>query len=149
MIDDIYNKEVLRLAADISRTEPLEAPDVTVDAASPLCGSSITVDLSVTDGKITNYAHRLKACALGQASASVMAVVAIGLDRAEIERVRDQVEAMLKQGDAPPDGIWAPLKALAPAKDAAARHGAILLPFRAVLEAWDQIDQAGKADAAE
>lgn len=149
MIDEIYNKDVLRLAADISRTEPLEAPDATVDAASPLCGSSITVDLSVSDGKITDYAHRLKACALGQASASVMAAVAVGLDRVEIEQARDQIEAMLKQGDTPPEGVWTPLKALAPAKDAAARHGAILLPFRAVLEAWDQIDQAAKVDAAE
>lgn len=147
MIDEIYNKDVIRLAADISRTEPLEAPDATVDAASPLCGSSITIDLKIANGKIIDYAHRLKACALGQASASVMAAVVVGLERSEVERARDQVEAMLKKGAVAPEGVWAPLKALAPAKDAAARHGAILLPFRAVLEAWDQIEQSETADA--
>ena len=73
MINDIYNKDVLRLAANISRIDPLEGSDARAEVRSPLCGSTLAVELKVADGRIVDYAQNIKACALGQASASVMA----------------------------------------------------------------------------
>lgn len=140
MIDDIYNTEVLRLAAHISRIDPLRKPDAEAELRSPLCGSTIAVQICVADGRITDYAQEVKACALGQAAASVMAAQVIGKDAAEIAAVRAVVEAMLKSGGAPPDGDWRALAALQPAKDAKARHGAILLPLDAVLKALAGVD---------
>jgi NifU-like protein involved in Fe-S cluster formation len=144
MINDIYNKDVLRLAADISRIDPLESPDARVHVRSPLCGSTMDIDLNVADGRIADYGQTIKACALGQASASVMAQAVIGKDAGEIERIRDIVEKMLKEGGPAPEGDWAGLSALVPAKDLPARHGAILLPFDGVLKAL----QEAKAKAA-
>lgn len=135
MIDDIYNTDVLRLAAHITRIDPLPNADAEAELRSPLCGSTIAVQLCVAGGRITDYAQEVKACALGQAAASVMAAQVIGKDAAVLAAVRATVEAMLKSGGAPPDGDWAALAALQPAKDAKARHGAILLPFDAVLKA--------------
>ena len=144
MINDIYNKDVLRLAANISRIDPLESPDARVHVRSPLCGSTLDVDIRVADGRVADYGQTIKACALGQASASVMAQVVLGRDAAEIEQVRAIVEKMLKEGGPAPEGDWAALKALVPAKDLPARHGAILLPFDGVLKAL----QEAKAKAA-
>ena len=145
MINDIYNKDVLRLAANISRIDPLGEADARVHLRSPLCGSTIDVELKVADGRIADYAHNIKACALGQASASVMAEVGVGKDAAEIRRVREAVEKMLREEGLPPDGEWAALKALQPAKAATSRHGAILLPFDAVLKALDEARKAKSA----
>jgi NifU-like protein involved in Fe-S cluster formation len=144
MIDDIYNTEVLRLAAHISRIDRLARADAEAELRSPLCGSTIGVQICVAGGRITDYAQEVKACALGQAAASVMAVQVIGKDAAEIAAVRATVEAMLKSDGAPPVGDWAALVALAPAKDAKARHGAILLPFDAVLKALAEINSAAE-----
>jgi NifU-like protein involved in Fe-S cluster formation len=135
MIDDIYNKDVLRLAANIGGLEPLEKPDTTASLRSPLCGSSIEIALTTDDNLITGYSQKIKACALGQAAAAVMAYAAIGKSASDIQTIRDQVEAMLSDGSKPPGGEWAALAALAPAKDAKPRHGAILLPFDVVLKA--------------
>jgi len=134
MIDHIYNKDVLRLAANISRTEPLKLPDAQASLRSPLCGSTIDVDLQIKMGRVSDYSHTIKACALGQASASVLAINVIGKNANDIQRVRDQLEAMLLDNGAPPKGHWKALNALQPAKDAKPRHGAILLPFDAVLK---------------
>ena len=139
MIDDIYNTEVLRLAAHISRINPLSRTDAAVQLRSPLCGSTILVQICASDGRVTDYAQEVKACALGQAAASVMAAEVIGKDATEIAEVRETMEAMLKIGGLPPDGDWASLAALEPAKDAQARHGAILLPFDAVLKALTEV----------
>ena len=144
MIDEIYNKHVLRLAADISRTEPLAAADAVVSLNSPLCGSTIRVELALEGGRIAGYAHKVKACALGQATASVMAARAIGRSRDEIAVVADRMAAMLATGGAPPAGDWSALAALAPAKDATSRHGAIMLPFKAVLRAFDEASAAAE-----
>ena len=133
MIDHIYNKDVLRLAANISRTDPLKLPDAQASLRSPLCGSTIDVDLRIERGRVSDYSHTIKACALGQASASVLANNVIGKN-ADIQNVRDQLEAMLLDNAAPPRGHWKALNALQPAKDAKPRHGAILLPFDAVLK---------------
>jgi NifU-like protein involved in Fe-S cluster formation len=145
MINDIYNKDVLRLAADITRNDPLAEADARVHLRSPLCGSTIDVALKVEAGRIKDYAHNIKACALGQASASVMAQAGIGADAAEIQRVRDALDKMLKEDGPPPDGAWSALKALQPAKSATSRHGAILLPFDAVLKALAEAERAKSA----
>ena len=138
MIDDIYNKDVLRLAANIGGLDALENPDAMASLRSPLCGSSIEVSLSIDGAKISGYSQTIKACALGQASASVMAEAVLGKTEEDIQAARDQVKAMLTEGAAPPGGDWAALAALAPAKDAKPRHGAILLPFDAVLKAMSE-----------
>tara|TARA_B100001971_G_scaffold50979_1_gene46172 strand:+ start:1066 stop:1479 length:414 start_codon:yes stop_codon:yes gene_type:complete len=135
MINDIYNKDVLRLAANIGGLEPLENPDAEVLLRSPLCGSSIEIALNTDGERVTGYSQKIKACALGQAVASVMANVVIGKSKVDIQNVRDQIEAMLSTGSAAPDGDWKALAALTPAKNAKPRHGAILLPFDAVLKA--------------
>ena len=138
MIDAIYNKDVLRLAADITGIEAIENPDATASLRSPLCGSSIEISITLRDDRISGYSQKIKACALGQASASVMAKAAIGKSKKEIQTARDKVVGMLTRGTASPEGDWASLTALAPAKAAKPRHGAILLPFDALLKALNQ-----------
>lgn len=136
MINEIYNKDVLRLAADISRVEPLDSADAQVSMRAPLCGSTIQVDLCIEKGRVSRFGQNIKACALGQAAASVLAAQVIGKSAEDILAVRDQVKDMLANAGLPPDGDWSALSALAPAKDAKPRHGAILLPFDAVLKAF-------------
>ena len=138
MIDAIYNKDVLRLAADITGIEAIENPDATASLRSPLCGSSIEISITLRDDRISGYSQKIKACALGQASASVMAKAAIGKSKKEIQTAKDKVVEMLTRGTVLPKGDWAPLTALAPAKAAKPRHGAILLPFDALLKALNQ-----------
>jgi len=138
MIDAIYNKDVLRLAADITGIEAIENPDATASLRSPLCGSSIEISITLRDDRISGYSQKIKACALGQASASVMAKAAIGKSKKEIQTARAKVVEMLTRGTVLPKGDWAPLTALAPAKAAKPRHGAILLPFDALLKALNQ-----------
>lgn len=139
MIDEIYNKDVLRLAANISKTEPLDLPDAHVLLRSPLCGSTIEIDIRVETGSVVGYGYTIKACALGQASASVLTKNVIGKDAEEIKSVRDQLESMLLNNGEAPHGDWSELSALAPAKAAKSRHGAILMPFDAVLKAFKEL----------
>lgn len=138
MIDDIYNKDVLRLAGNIGRVGRLEDPDVSVTRTAPLCGSGIVADFGIEDGAVTDYAQEIKACALGQAAASVIAEHVIGADLAELGALRDQMAAMLAGDGPPPEGKWAALAALAPAKSAAPRHGAIMLAVDAAIEALEE-----------
>ncbi|MEE3000393.1 MAG: iron-sulfur cluster assembly scaffold protein [Pseudomonadota bacterium] len=137
MIDAIYNKDVLRLAANITSIQTIENADASASLRSPLCGSSIEISISIKNNRITGYSQKIKACALGQASASVMSKAVIGKSRKEIQNARKTVAEMLTQGTVLPEGDWAELSALAPAKDAKSRHGAILLPFDALLKALD------------
>ena len=138
MINAIYNKDVLRLAADITCIGAIENPDATASLRSPLCGSSIKISITVTDGRITSYGQEIKACALGQASASVMAQAAIGKSKKDIQTARDETQNMLSTGIIIPEGDWSALVALAPAKESKSRHGAILLPFDALLKALSE-----------
>jgi NifU-like protein involved in Fe-S cluster formation len=141
MIDDIYNKEVLKLAANISGLEPLDKPDTMSLQRSQLCGSTIEISLCLEGDIISGYSQKIKACALGQASASVMAIAAIGKSKKDIEVAREQVTLMLGSGDPLPIGDWKALAALAPATNARPRHGAILLPFNAVIHALNKIEK--------
>ena len=140
MIDDIYNRRILALAADIPRLGRLEAPDATATAHSKLCGSTVTVDLAADSaGTVTDFAHEVKACALGQASSSLMARHVVGSSAEELRAVRARMRAMLKENGPAPDGKWADLAMLEPVRDFRARHASTLLTFDAVVDALDQI----------
>lgn len=147
MINDIYNRKILGFAADIPRLQRLERPDATAVAVSRLCGSKVTVDLAMKDGVVTDFGHEVKACALGQASSSIMARHVVGSTAEELRAVRDQMYRMLK-GDGPaPSGKWADLEALLPVKDFKARHASTLLTFDAVVDAVNQIEAKQKEAA--
>jgi NifU-like protein involved in Fe-S cluster formation len=148
MLDDIYNKRILELAANIPRLGRLPAPQATAIAHSKLCGSKVTVDLVMSDGAITDFAHEIKACALGQASSSVLARHVIGATGDEIRDLRQTMRAMLKENGAPPVGKWADAAVLEPVRDFKARHASTLLIFDAVVDAIVQIE-AGQNTAAQ
>ncbi|MCJ2130236.1 iron-sulfur cluster assembly scaffold protein [Methylobacterium sp. E-045] len=147
MLDDIYNRRILELAADIPRLGRLDAPDASATAHSKLCGSTVTVDLAVKDGTVTDFAHEVKACALGQASSSLMARHVVGAKADELRGLRDTVRRMLKENGPAPQGEWADLAVLEPVRDFKARHASTLLTFDAVVNALDQV--AAKAQAVE
>ncbi|WGD31527.1 iron-sulfur cluster assembly scaffold protein [Ancylobacter sp. WKF20] len=147
MLNEVYNRRILELAADIPRLGRLAAPDATATAHSKLCGSTVTVDVAVKDGVIADFAHEVRACALGQASSSVMGALVVGSTPAEVRAVREAMRRMLKENGAPPEGRWAELAVLEPVRDYKARHASTLLTFDAVVDALDQIE--AKATAAE
>ena len=139
MLNDIYNKRILELAADIPRLGRLDAPDASATAHSKLCGSTVTVDVTMRDGAVTDFAHDVRACALGQASSSIMARHIIGSTPDELRSLRETVRRMLKENGAPPDGKWEDIAVLEPVRDFRARHASTLLTFDAVVDAVGQI----------
>ena len=139
MLDEIYNRRVLELAADIPRLDRLANPDATAKAHSRLCGSTVTVDLCLTDGKVSDFAHDVRACALGQAASSLMARHVIGATPEELQELRDTMFAMLKSGGTAPSGKWADFAVLEPVKTYKARHASTMLTFEAVMDALGQI----------
>ncbi len=138
----LYSAKILGLAADIPHLGRLDAPDASVKRRSPLCGSTVTVDLTVREGRVTGYGQDVKACALGQAAASVVAGAIIGTTRAQIETARDQLRAMLKEGGPVPEAPFDGLEVLLPARDYKNRHASILLAIEAAAEAIAQADAA-------
>ena len=138
----LYSPRILALAADIPHLGRLDAPGATVKKRSPLCGSTVTVDLSVKDGEVTEFAQEVKACALGQAAASVVGGAVIGATRAQIETARDQLKAMLKTGGPTPQAPFDGLEVLTPARDFKNRHASILLSLEATAEAMEKAEQA-------
>lgn len=147
MLNDVYNKRILQLAAEIPRIGRLDDPDATATAVSRLCGSKVTVDLKVEDGRVVDFAHDVKACALGQASSSIMARTIIGSTPEELHEVAAEMRAMLKEGGPPPDGRWSDLAVLEPVRDFKSRHASTLLTFDAVEDALDQIEAKRHAAA--
>jgi NifU-like protein involved in Fe-S cluster formation len=147
MLNDIYNRRILELAGDIPRLGRLAQPDASATAHSKLCGSTVTVDVSMRDGKVSDFAHDVKACALGQASSSIMARNVIGSTPEELRDVRDQVRRMLKENGAPPTGKWADVAVLEPVRDYKARHASTLLTFDAVVSALEKIEAEAQAQA--
>jgi NifU-like protein involved in Fe-S cluster formation len=144
MLDDIYNAKILELAGNIPRIGRLAAPDATARAHSRLCGSTVTVDVKMTDGRVSDFAHDVKACALGQASSSIMARNVVGSTPDELRTLRLTMQKMLKENGLPPDGRWGDLKYLEPVRDYKARHASTMLTFDAVVDAVNQIE-ANKA----
>lgn len=136
----LYSGRILALAADIPFTDRLAAPTATAKRRSPLCGSTVTVDIQVQDGKITAFGQDVKACALGQAAASVVASSIIGRTRAEVELARDQLKAMLKSDAPAPDAPFDGLEVLIPARDYKNRHASIMLSLDATVDAMQQAE---------
>jgi NifU-like protein involved in Fe-S cluster formation len=149
VIDDVYNKRILALAAEIPRLGRLAHPQASATAHSRLCGSTVTVDVVLDGDRVADFAHDVKACALGQAASSVMARNVIGSTVAELRELRETMRQMLKQGGPPPSGRWAELAVLEPVRDYKARHASTLLTFDAVVEAIGKIEAARLAAAAE
>ena len=127
MINEVYNRRIIELAASIPRIGRLAAPDATAKAVSRLCGSTVTVDLKMDGDRVTDFAHEVKACALGQASSSIMAHHVVGSNADELRALRETVRKMLKENGAPP-------------RDGKARHASTLLTFDAVVDAIGQIE---------
>jgi NifU-like protein involved in Fe-S cluster formation len=142
MLNDVYNRRILELAGNIPRLGRLPQPDASATAHSKLCGSTVTVDLKMDGDTVTDFAHEVKACALGQASSSIMASHVIGSKAAELRGLRDAVRKMLKENGTPPkDGKWADIGVLEPVRDYKARHASTLLTFDAVVDAIGQIEK--------
>ena len=139
-LDDIYSNRILELAADIPRSKRLVAPDATARAQSKLCGSTIEIDVSIKDGKISDFGQTVKACLLGQAAASVVGREVVGTDVEAFRAVSETMHRMLKDGGPPPTGRWADLATLASVKDYPHRHASTLLVFDAVLKALAQLE---------
>ena len=140
MLNEIYNSRILELAGNIPRIGRLPSPDASATAHSKLCGSTVTIDLKVDGDTVTDFAHDVKACALGQASSSIMARNIVGAKADELRKLRDDVRRMLKENGAPPvAGRWADIAVLEPVRDYKARHASTMLTFDAVVSALDQI----------
>lgn len=134
----LYSTRILGLAADIPHRGRLANPDASAKRRSPLCGSTVTVDLALTDGVISGFAQDVKACALGQAAAAVVGRNIIGLTEDAVQQGRDQLSAMLKSGGPVPDAPFDALEVLIPAAEHKNRHASILLAFDATLDALAQ-----------
>jgi NifU-like protein involved in Fe-S cluster formation len=140
MLNDIYNRRIIELAGNIPRLGRLSEPDASATAHSKLCGSTVKVDLKMDGSVVTDFAHDVKACALGQASSSIMATHVVGSNAAELRDLRETVRKMLKENGAPPQGKWADIALLEPVRDYKARHASTLLTFDAVVDAIGQIE---------
>src|SRR6516164_7273295 len=147
MLNDIYNRRIIELAGNIPRLGRLAEPDASATAHSKLCGSTVKVDLKMDDGVVTDFAHDVKACALGQASSSIMARHVVGSNAAELRELRETVRKMLKENGSPPDGKWADVALLEPVRDFKARHASTMLTFDAVVDAVGQIEAKNPAKA--
>lgn len=153
MIDALYSADLLRLAAVLPRAGRLAAPDASSEKTAKLCGSRIVADVVVRDGRVVDFAQEVKACALGQAAASVLGESVIGATVEELEEARDGLRAMLKDRASPPQGRFAGLALLAPVADYPARHASTMLAFEAAAEAARQaavlsLDRTRRAGAA-
>lgn len=137
----LYSGRILELAADIPHLGRLSAPQASVKRRSPLCGSTVTVDLVLRDGRIAEYAQDVKACALGQAAASVVGRVILGRTKVEVLNARNQLNAMLKEEGPAPAAPFEGLEVLLPARDYKNRHASILLTLDAVVEAMEQAEK--------
>ncbi len=138
----LYSARILALAADIPRHGRLDTPDASVKRRAPLCGSTVTVDLDFNGEKLTDYAAEVKACALGQAAASVVAANIVGCTAQQVTAARDALKAMLTSDGPVPAPPFDGLEVLQPARDYKNRHASILLTLEAAVEALEQIKSA-------
>lgn len=138
----LYSKRILALAADIPHLGKLDAPEGSAKKRSPLCGSTVTAEVVVEDGRVADFAQNVKACALGQASAAILGAHVIGQDRETLQTVRDMIFAMLREDGPTPPAPFDDLEVLRPAQDFKNRHPSILLAWDAVLAAMDEAQAA-------
>ena len=148
MIDEVYNAKILGFAGNIGRIGRLDHPDASATAHSKLCGSTVKVDLAMQGDVVTDFAHEVKACALGQASSSIMAANVVGATAGELRAVREAMRAMLKDNGPAPEGRFADLRYLEPVRDYKARHASTMLTFDAVVDAIGQIEKKRAGEAA-
>jgi NifU-like protein involved in Fe-S cluster formation len=148
MLNEVYNSRILELAGNIPRLGRLAVPDASATAHSKLCGPTVTIDLKMDGPIVSDFAHEVKACALGQASSSIMARHIVGSKPEELRALRESVRKMLKENGPPPAGKWADIAVLEPVRDYKARHASTMLTFDAVVAALDRI-AANKNAAAE
>ncbi len=134
----LYSTRILALAAEIPHIGRLEAPQASVKKRSPLCGSTVTVDLDMTDGRVSRFAQEVKACALGQAAAAVLGAVVLGRSADELEAAARDLDAMLKTDGPVPGSPFDGYEALLPAREFKNRHASILLAVQAAAEAARQ-----------
>lgn len=146
-LDDIYSERILELAGNISHIGRLKTPDATATTHSKLCGSTVTVDVRVSDGRVAEYGQVVKACLLGQSACSVMGREVVGSTAEELRAVGAQMRAMLKANGAPPTGRWADLGVLEPVRDYKGRHASVLLVFDAVENALAEIEAKSAPNA--
>jgi len=143
----LYSTRILALASDIPRLGHLPAPHGVAKKRAPLCGSTVGVELTLEDGRIADFAQEVRACALGQAAASVVGSVVVGLTPEEVRAGRDALWRMLRDGGEMPAAPFEALAVLVPARDHANRHGSIMLAFDATLDALAQAEGAQKKAA--
>ena len=148
MLNDVYNRRILELAGNIPRLGRLTDADASATAHSKLCGSTVTIDLKMEGDTVTDFAHEVKACALGQASSSIMARNVVGARAQELRELREAVRRMLKEDGVPPAGKWGDIAVLEPVRDYKARHASTLLTFDAVVDAIDKIESKRRASVA-
>ena len=134
----LYSARILELAADIPHHGRLDAADATIKKRAPLCGSTVTVDICTDGTTITDYAAEVKACALGQAAASVVGAHIIGCTPDQVVAARDALKEMLKNDGPPPSAPFDGLQVLGPARDYKNRHASIMLTLDAAVESLEQ-----------
>lgn len=146
-LDEIYNTRILELAGAMTRGERLSHPDATATAHSKLCGSTVAVDIKVSDGRVADYGQTVKACLLGQAAASIVGREIVGTTPAEFRRVASAMRTMLKDNGAPPAGRWADLGVLEPVRNYKQRITSTLLVFDAVEQALAEVEAKSMINA--
>ena len=135
----LYSSRILALAADIPHQTRLDSPQATIRRRSPLCGSTVTVDLDMEEGRVSRFGQDVKACALGQAAAAVLGQVVLGRTPEELVHARDQLRSMLTEEGPVPDAPFEGYEVLQPARDYRNRHASILLAVEAASEAAAQL----------
>ena len=140
MLDDLYNKKILQLASGLNKNINISNPDGNAMLRSPVCGSSITIDIKMNDDVICAYGHKVRACTLGQAAAAIMMANAIGKSKLQLLKLQSQVHSMLNGGDDLPDGCWSGLNILQSASKFKTRHGSIMLPFNTIIIAIEMAE---------
>ena len=146
-LDEIYNTKLLELAANIPCTERLDVPDATVTAHSKLCGSTVTIDVTMQGDVVTGYGQTVKACLLGQAAAAIVGSQIVGATVGEVHEAAAAMRRMLKEDGPPPTGRFAELAVLEPVRHYRARHGSVMLTFDALEKAIAEIEAKRSASA--
>lgn len=145
MLDSVYNAKILEYAGNIEHIGELAEYDARAKAHSKLCGSTVEVFLKMDGDIVSDFSHKVKACALGQASSSILAKSVVGSSSRELRLLRDQMHAMLKENGPAPDGKYEDFKFLEPVREYKARHASTLLTFDAVVDCLDQVEAAQQA----
>lgn len=141
----LYSGRILALAADIPHLGRLEAAQGSAKRRSPLCGSTVTVDVVIEAGRVAAFAQDVKACALGQASAAILGGVVLGRSLPELQAARDALRAMLKEAGPVPGAPFDGYEVLIPAREYKNRHASVLLALEAVVEAFEAAEKASAA----